>query len=441
MEERASLSCKNEGVRIAVIGAGYVGLTTASCLAALGHRVTCIDVDTDRIRELREGRPFFYEPGLENLVGNGAAQGNLAFTTDYPTGLEGAGIIFITVGTPSGEGGAPDLDAFRSAITCLMEHLQQDVILVVKSTVPVGTCDWLAELFRRKNFPHQVEVVSNPEFLREGSALYDFFQPDRIVIGADRPEAGRKVRDIYEQIPAPVLMTTRRTAELIKYASNAFLATKISLINEISHLCSHLGVNVKDVSRGVGMDRRIGPGYLQAGIGFGGSCFPKDLAALAWMFEREGLKPRILKAVLEVNALQSQVVATCLRDILGTLKNRRIALFGLAFKPDTDDVRESPALAVARHLIREGVKVRGFDPKAGSMAAAELPELEVVADPYDAASAADAVVVATDWKEFAVLDYARVKSVMRRPIIFDGRNLLDPKTLLSLGFTYFGVGR
>ncbi|MEJ2558506.1 MAG: UDP-glucose/GDP-mannose dehydrogenase family protein [Anaerolineae bacterium] len=424
---------------ITVIGVGYVGLVTGTCFADLGNTVCCLDVDDLKINTLKSGGIPIYEPGLEEMVRRNVHAGRLTFTTDYAEALREAKFVFIAVGTPEGVDGEADLKYVRAA-AAVMEH---PLVLVNKSTVPVGTGDWVADIIRA-NQPEPIEfaVVSNPEFLREGSAILDFMNPDRVVLGSLNQDAANEVAQLYLSLRAPIIVTDLRTAEMIKYASNAFLATRISFINEIANICEQLGADVKEVAVGMGYDKRIGHSFLDAGIGYGGSCFPKDVKALAHMASIHGTHPQLVKAVMDINQYQRRQVILKLREVLGSkLRGKVVGFLGLAFKPNTDDMRESPAGEIARLLLHEGVYVKGYDPAAMHNAAKLLSDMQLAEDPYDLAESCDAIVVCTEWNEFKHLDMARIKEVMRQPFIVDGRNLYEPEKLKGLGFTYRGVGR
>jgi UDPglucose 6-dehydrogenase len=409
---------------ITVIGVGYVGLVTGTCFADLGNMVCCLDVDELKIDTLKSGRIPIYEPGLEEMVRRNVHAGRLTFTTDYAEALRKAKFVFIAVGTPEGVDGEADLKYVRAAAESVAAVMDHPLILVNKSTVPVGTGDWVADIIRA-NQPQPIDfaVVSNPEFLREGSAILDFMNPDRVVLGS-------------------IIVTDLRTAEMIKYASNAFLATRISFINEIANICEQLGADVKEVAVGMGYDKRIGHSFLDAGIGYGGSCFPKDVKALAHMASIHGTHPQLVKAVMDINQYQRRQVILKLREVLGSkLRGKVVGFLGLAFKPNTDDMRESPASEIARLLLHEGVYVKGYDPAAMHNAAKLLSDMQLAEDPYDLAESCDAIVVCTEWNEFKHLDMARIKEAMRQPFIVDGRNLYEPEKMKELGFTYRGVGR
>ena len=428
---------------ITVVGAGYVGLVTGTCFADLGNKVCCLDVDRAKIKTLQEGGVPIYEPGLHEMVSRNAQARRLSFTADYPEALADAEFVFVAVGTPEGVDGEADLqyvEAAARATACAMDH---PMIIINKSTVPVGTGDWMADIISA-NQPQPIEfaVVSNPEFLREGAAIVDFMNPDRVVLGSLDREAADKVAQVYLGLRAPIIITDLRTAEMIKYASNAFLATRVSFINEIANICEQLGADVKEVAIGMGYDKRIGHHFLDAGIGYGGSCFPKDVKALAHMASTHGTHPQLLKSVMDINQHQRQQVIMKLRDVLGSrLRGKTVGLLGLAFKPNTDDIREASALEVARLLLNEGVHVKGYDPVAMPNTAEQLPTLRLAEDAYALATDCDALVVCTEWNEFKHLDMGRVRDLMRQPFLVDGRNLYPPDDMKQLGFTYRGMGR
>lgn len=428
---------------ITVIGVGYVGLVTGTCFADLGNRVCCLDVDEAKIKTLQDGGIPIYEPGLEEMVRRNVIAGRLTFTTDYAEALADAKFVFIAVGTPEGVDGEADLKYVRAAAESIARTMDHPLTIVNKSTVPVGTGDWVADIISA-NQPDPIEfaVVSNPEFLREGSAILDFMNPDRVVLGSLSQEAANEVAQLYLSLRAPIIVTDLRTAEMIKYASNAFLATRISFINEIANICEQLGADVKEVAVGMGYDKRIGHSFLDAGIGYGGSCFPKDVKALAHMASIHGTHPQLVKAVMDINQYQRRQIILKLREILGSkLRGKVVGILGLAFKPNTDDIREAPATEIARLLLHEGVLVKGYDPVAMRNAAKILPEMQLAEDPYDLAERCDAIVICTEWNEFKHLDMARIKQAMGQPFIVDGRNLYEPAEIKRLGFTYRGVGR
>ncbi len=427
--------------RLCVVGTGYVGLVTGACFADLGNQVVCVDIDAQKIALLNAGGLPIYEPGLEELVRRNRQAGRLSFTTSYTEGLDGTEFVFIAVNTPSGPEGEADMAAVRGAAESVTQSLRQDAIVVNKSTVPIGTGDWVANIMGRANGGSQFAVVSNPEFLREGRAVSDFMEPDRIVLGATDSEAAARVAELYSTFNCPIIITDLRTAEMIKYASNAFLATRISFINEIAAICDRLGADVKVVARGMGLDKRIGLAYLEPGLGFGGSCFPKDVRALTHMANMHGAHPQLLRTVMEINRDQRRAAVQRLRGALGTLDGAVVSVLGLSFKPDTDDMREAPSIELIHLLQAEGAHVRAYDPAAMPVAEPLLPGVQLCADPYLAAEGADALVIVTEWNEFKQLDMARLRQLMRRPVVLDGRNIYDPEVMDELGFTYLGMGR
>ena len=429
--------------QLCVVGTGYVGLVTGTCFADMGNHVTLVDIDERKIDMLQAGKMPIYEPGLAEIAQRNTEAGRMHFTTSYCEGLEQAEFVFVCVGTPSGVDGEADLQYVRAAAQTIAETMRQPLIVINKSTVPVGTGDWTNEIIS-SNQPQPVDfaVVSCPEFLREGSAIADFMQPDRTVLGSSDPAAADKVAELYAPLDAPIVITDIRTAEMIKYASNAFLATRISFINEISIICERLGADVTEVARGMGFDKRIGPHFLQAGIGFGGSCFPKDVKALANMAQTHGMHPQLLNAVMEINAFQRRQITLKAREMLdGSVSGKTVAILGLAFKQNTDDTRESPSLTVARSLLNQGAIVKAYDPVAMENASRDVPGITMCDNPYGAAAESDAVLVLTPWNEFKQLDMKRMLNSMRRPIIIDGRNMYNPDELKAIGFVYRGVGR
>ncbi len=429
--------------RITVVGTGYVGLVTAAGFADLGNRVVALDIDEEKIAKLRRGEMPIYEPGLAEVVARNVKAGRLSFTTSYAEAIPGAEFVFVAVGTPQAVNGEADLRYVAAAAQAIAEHMTGPLIIVNKSTVPVGTGDWVAEIVRQhQREPIPFAVVSCPEFLREGSALHDFMNPHRVVLGSLDREAAEKVAQLHLPLRAPILITDLRTAEMIKYASNAFLATKISFINEMANICETLGADVKEVARGMGYDPRIGPLFLEAGLGFGGSCFPKDVQALARMAEDMGRYPQLLHAVLDINTDRRRMAVERVAELLGgDLHGKVVGLLGLAFKPNTDDMREAPSIDIARGLLARGAQVRAYDPIAMDNARRILPEVTMMPDPYTLAQGADALIVVTEWNEFKQLDLARIRDLMRQPVLFDGRNIYDPQRMAELGFVYRGVGR
>ncbi|MBC8160233.1 MAG: UDP-glucose/GDP-mannose dehydrogenase family protein [Roseiflexaceae bacterium] len=427
---------------ICVVGTGYVGLVTGVCFADLGNNVTCVDIDPRKLELLRAGKSPIYEPGLEELLERNIRAGRLSFTDSYTIGLDGADFAFITVGTPMGNDGSADLKYVRAAARSIGEAISGSVIVIDKSTVPVGTGDMVAEIIREHaRVDLSFEVVSNPEFLREGSAVSDFFKPDRIVLGCSNREAAESVATLHEVLGTSVIITDLRTAEMIKYASNAFLATRISFINEIAQICEKLGADVKEVARGMGADRRIGPHFLDAGIGYGGSCFPKDVLALHHMAATAGCHPQLLQAVMDINQDARTRFVAKVETLLGSLEGVTVGVLGLAFKPNTDDMREAPSIEIIQALQAKGARVKAYDPVSMEHADDMLPSATFCATAYDAAKEADALLIVTEWNEFKQLDWERLKRYMRRPIVVDGRNLYDQGEMAKRGFVYWGVGR
>ena len=429
--------------KISVIGgAGYVGLTTGACFADLGNEVVCVDIDQAKITGLRQGRLPIYEPGLQELVERNAKMERLSFTSSYVEGLKDAEFAFIAVDTPSGSEGEADLKYVRMGAEMIAEQMTNSLVIVNKSTVPIGTGDWVAEIVQEHIGPGlEFSVVSNPEFLREGSAINDFLYPDRIVLGSTDRQAAEKVAQLYLSLRAPIIVTDLRTAEMIKYASNAYLANRISFINEMASICEQLGADIKEVAIGMGYDKRIGHSYLDAGVGWGGSCFPKDVKALAHMAAIHGCHPQLLRAVIEINRDQRRRVVQSLRELLGTLHGKTVGVLGLAFKPNTDDMREAPAVEIIHLLRNEGTLVKAFDPVSMPRAKEIVPEITYCDDAYEVAEGSDALVVVTDWNEFKHLDMGRIKASMAEPVLIDGRNIYEPRKMQELGFVYRGIGR
>jgi UDPglucose 6-dehydrogenase len=429
--------------QICVIGVGYVGLVTGACFADLGNRVVALDVNEQRIENLKKGIMPIYEPGLDELVKRNVNAGRLSFTTSYPEAVTDSEYAFIAVGTPSGVNGEADLQYVAAAATSIAENMAAPLIIINKSTVPIGTGDWVADIVKSAQpRPIDFSVVSCPEFLREGSAIGDFMNPHRTVIGSLDRDAANKVAHLHLPLRAPIVITDLRTAEMIKYASNAFLATKISFINELADLCELVGADVKEVAAGMGYDARIGRHFLEAGLGWGGSCFPKDVEALAFMAKEKGLQPRILDSVMSVNyERRKSAVHNTAKLLGGSLKGRTIGLLGLAFKPNTDDMRDAPSIDIARELIEAGARVRAYDPVAMDVARGILPAVEFCPDPYSMAEGCEALIVVTEWNEFKQLDLARLKELLKTPVIYDGRNIYDPNLMKEMEFTYRAIGR
>jgi UDPglucose 6-dehydrogenase len=432
-------------MRIAMIGTGYVGLVSGACFADFGHQVTCVDKDAGKIAALHRGEIPIFEPGLDTLVASNVKAKRLDFTTDLTGPVAEADAVFIAVGTPSRRGdGHADLTYVYSAAREIAAVLKGFTVVVTKSTVPVGTGDEVERLIREANPSADVVIASNPEFLREGAAIRDFKFPDRIVVGTS-DERGRKVLgDVYRPLSlnqAPLMFTARRTAELIKYAANAFLATKITFINEIADLSEKVGADVQEVARGIGLDNRIGSKFLHAGPGFGGSCFPKDTRALVKIAQDHDVNLRIVEAVLGVNEIRKRAMARKVSNLAGGLRGKTVAVLGLTFKPDTDDMREAPSIPLVTGLLDMGAKVRAHDPVGMEQARKELPDIEYCDDAYACVKGADAMVVVTEWVQYRTLDLERVKREMAQPVVVDLRNIYRPEEMAALGFTYESIGR
>jgi UDPglucose 6-dehydrogenase len=435
---------ERERMNICMVGTGYVGLVTGAGLADLGMSVICVDKDEAKIAALQKGVIPIYEPGLEELVARNERKGRLRFTTDLKDGIEKAAAIFIAVGTPPKADGSPDLTFVCEVAEAVARHMNGYKVVVTKSTVPTGTGKMIADIIRSRNLKHEFSVVSNPEFLREGSAVGDFLEPDRIVIGASDARAIDVMKEIYKPLflrETPFVITDVASSELIKYASNGFLAVKISFINEIARLCELMGANVQDVATGMGLDPRIGPRFLLPGPGFGGSCFPKDTSAAADIARNLGYSFELIEATIRVNAATKARMIEKIQGAVGPLAGRTAAVLGLSFKPETDDIRESPALAVVGDLVKHGAKVRAFDPAAMENTKAVFPELAYAKDAYDCAAGADFVVLATEWNEFRALDLDELGRALSARVMVDLRNVYDPREMRAAGWSYTGVGR
>ncbi len=433
-------------MHIVMIGTGYVGLVSGACFSDFGHEVTCFDKDAGKIEQLENGTMPIFEPGLEALVRSNVAAGRLSFTTQSAAAVRAADAIFLAVGTPSRRGdGFADLSYLYEAAREIAADLRGFTVIVTKSTVPVGTNDEVEAIIRKLRPDADFTVASNPEFLREGAAIEDFKRPDRVVVGTEDERARRVMREVYRPLfinETPILFTGRRAAELIKYASNAFLATKITFINEMADLCEKCGADVQEVARGMGLDRRIAGKFLHAGPGYGGSCFPKDTAALTAIGQRHGAPVKIVETVIEVNearklAMVAKVVAAC----GGSLSGKTVAVLGLTFKPNTDDMREAPSLVIVPALAEQGARVRAYDPHGMAEARKLMPRLETAADPYACIEGADAMVILTEWDQFRALDLDRVKRALRSPVVVDLRNIYKPADMAENGLTYVSVGR
>jgi UDPglucose 6-dehydrogenase len=431
-------------MRIGVVGTGYVGLVVGACLAENGNTVVCVDIDEAKVAALRRGQVPIYEPGLDEMIIRNAAEDRLRFTTDLPGTVRASDILFIAVGTPQDEDGSADMSHVLNVAEDIARAMDAPKVVVVKSTVPVGTNAKLRKAIGAAT-SHSFSVVSNPEFLKEGAALDDFLKPDRVIVGTDDPKVEALMRELYEPFVRtgnPVLVMDPASAELTKYAANAMLATRISFMNEIANLCGQLGADVRQVRMGVGTDSRIGSSFLFPGVGYGGSCFPKDVKALARMGRDAGCDLNVVEAVERTNEAQKTVLVPRIEAHLGGLKGKVVAVWGLAFKPRTDDMREAPAVALIEALLERGAAVRAYDPKALAAARRTLGErVTLCARSYDAVEGADALVVVTEWSEFREPDFPRIKSLMRRPAIFDGRNIYNPEHLRAQGFHYEGIGR
>ncbi len=432
-------------MNICVIGTGYVGLVTGTCLAEFGMNIICVDNDSSKIATLSDGRVPFYEPGLDDLVQKNVAQGRLRFSTGVKEGVQSSLVIFIAVGTPSKRDGTVDLRYVEEAAHEIAEHMNGYKVIAVKSTVPVGTCQKIKTIIRKKRSRgFNFDVVSNPEFQREGAAIEDFTHPDRITIGAESEQAVAIMMDIYSALylnEIPFVITNLETAEMIKYAANAFLATKITFVNEIATLCESVGADVHVLTRAMGLDGRIGRKFLHPGPGYGGSCFPKDTAALLHIGRERGCELRVVDSVIKANEEQRLRMVEKIRKMVGELREKTIGILGLSFKPNTSDVRESSSIIIARKLQEEGAKIRAYDPAAMDVAKAILRDVEYCSDPYEVAEGCDVLVLITEWNQFRRLDLGRLKKSMKTPIFVDLRNVYEPRMMEKAGFRYCGVGR
>jgi UDPglucose 6-dehydrogenase len=429
-------------MKISIIGSGYVGLVTGACFADLGNEVICVDYDKEKINSLKKGIVPFYEPGLEELVSRNLKEKRLSFSSDLKAAVKKSLVVFIAVGTPSKPDGESDLTYVENVARKIAESLNSYRLIVEKSTVPVETGKWVEHtinVFNRKKV--KFDVASNPEFLREGSAIQDFLHPDRIVIGVESKKAGDILTELYKPLKAPIVVTDIKSAEIIKHASNSFLAAKISFINAVANLCEKTGADILKVADGMGLDRRIGRSFLDAGIGYGGSCFPKDVDAFIYIAQKLGYDFELLKAVKRINEEQIRTVLKKIEQALWIVKGKNIAVLGLSFKPNTDDMRNAPSLEIIEALIKDGAAVRCFDPQAMPKAKKLLSNVKFCADAYEAARGVDCLVIVTEWNEFKELDFLRLKKIMRQPIIVDGRNIYEPGKLKESGFKYIGVGR
>ena len=429
-------------MNIAVIGSGYVGLVTGACFADLGNRVICVDNDEEKIKILKKGIIPIYEPGLEELVKRNVKEKRLSFTTSIEEGVKRARVIFIAVGTPPKKGGEADLSSVEVVSKKIAKNMKSYKVIVEKSTVPVETGEWVKHTIKinnRKKVPF--DVVSNPEFLKEGSAIHDFMNPDRIVLGVESKRAEKIMTELYKPLKGPIIITDIKSAEIIKHASNAFLATKISFINAVANLCERTGADVLQVAEGMGYDKRIGRTFLNAGIGFGGFCFPKDLAAFRHIAQKLGYDFNLLKEVERINEAQKRLIVEKIEKTLWNLNHKTIGILGLSFKPNTDDLRYAPSLDIIKALQKEGARIKVFDPAAMEKAKKILKRIQFCRDAYEVAKGSDCLVILTEWNEFKELDLKKIKRLLKAPVIIDGRNIYGPKKMKRLGFKYQGIGR
>jgi len=433
---------KRKGKRVSIIGSGHVGLVTGACLAELGNRVICVDNNEEKIATLKKGEMPIYEPGLEELVKKNVRAGRLSFTTSIKEGVLNSEIIFIAVSTPPKPDGGADLCYVEAVSREVAQTMDGYKIIVEKSTVPVETGKWIwrtVELNNKRDI--NFDIVSNPEFLREGSAVYDFMHPDRIVLGVESKKAEKIMRELYESLHAPIIVTDIESAEIIKHASNSFLAMKISYINSIANVCEKVGADIKKVAEGIGSDGRIGCHFLEAGIGFGGACLPKDLMAFVGITQKLGYDFELLRVVEKINREQKELFVSKVRDAVWNIKDKTIGVLGLSFKPNTDDMRHAPSIEIIQMLQKEEARIKAYDPVAIPVARGILKEVSYCKDPYETARGCDAIVILTEWEEFKRLNLKKIKTLMKAPIIIDGRNIFEPGKMKSLGFIYKGIGR
>ncbi|MDD5044442.1 MAG: UDP-glucose/GDP-mannose dehydrogenase family protein, partial [Candidatus Omnitrophica bacterium] len=429
-------------MNITIIGSGYVGLVTGTCFAELGNKVICVDNDAQKIRHLKTGHVPIYEPGLEDLIKKNVRKKRLFFNSDLKSAVKKAEVIFITVGTPAKGNGEADLTGIENVARNIAHCMTGYKLIVEKSTVPVETGEWVKRTIEIHNHKkHKFDVASNPEFLREGQAINDFMHPDRIVLGVESNKAKNILTSLYRPLKAPILITDIKSAELIKHASNSFLAAKISFINAVSEVCERVGADVTRVAQGMGMDKRINELFLDAGVGYGGSCFPKDIDAFVTISEKLGYDFGLLKEVREINLAQKHNFIKKIEDNLWIIKNKTIAVLGLAFKPNTDDIRSAPAIDIIKRLEAEGAKIKVYDPCAMPKAREVLKGIKFCKDPYDAARESDCLIIVTEWNEFKELDLVRMKKCLKRPLIIDGRNIYEPQQMKKLGYKYISMGR
>jgi len=429
-------------MRVCVIGTGYVGLVTGICLADIGNNVICVDIDKEKIEGLKKGIIPIYEPGLEEMVERNLSKKRISFTTEISEGVGNSEIIFIAVGTPSKKNGEADLSYVEAVSQGVAKAMDGYRVIVEKSTVPVHTGAWVRRTVKLNNV-HGVDfdIVSNPEFLREGSAISDFMHPDRIVIGVESEKAEKIMTKLYQPLNVPIVVTDIKSAEITKHASNSYLALKISYINSIANICERVGADVEKVAKGMGLDKRIGKSFLRAGIGYGGSCFPKDVSAFVKIAEETGYDFEILKSVESVNRMQREDLVRKIKQVMWVMNNKTIGILGLSFKPNTDDMREAPSIYIINKLQQEGAKIKAYDPVAGCAAKKILKNVQYCKDPYCVAKDSDALVIITDWPEFEKLDLNKIKTLLNHPVIIDGRNIYDPKKMEKLGFVYKSIGR
>lgn len=433
-------------MNICVIGTGYVGLVTGTCFAEFGLHVTCVDSDREKIALLSRGISPIFEPGLEEMIKKNLREGRLVFTTEMDKAVENSLVIFIAVGTPSKKDGSVNMTFIDEVAKSIGENLNGYKVIATKSTVPVGTGERIRKIIQQhaKGKKINFDIVSNPEFLREGSAIEDFMRPNRVVVGANSDQAIAIMKDLYSPlylIETPFVITNVETAEMIKYASNAFLATKISFINEIANICERVGADVNIVAKGMGLDQRIGPKFLHAGPGYGGSCFPKDTLAIAKIAEKHGYRFEIVRAVMQVNERQKEMMVAKIKKAVGILKGKTLGVLGLSFKPNTDDMREAPSITIIQSLQKEGAKIKAYDPQAMEAAKKIFKNIEYGRDAYEVGKGSDALIIITEWNQFRNLDLKRLKNIMKSPIFIDLRNIYDPAKMREAGFKYFGVGR
>jgi len=442
LSKKKKIKNKRKSRKVGIIGTGHVGLVTGACLAELGNKVICVDNNVEKIATLKKGEMPIYEPGLEEIVKRNIRAGRLSFTTSVKEGVDNSEVIFIAVHTPSKPDGEADLCYVEAVSREVAQTMDSYKVIVEKSTVPVETGKWISRTVKLNNKKNiGFDIVSNPEFLREGSAVYDFMHPDRIVLGVSSKRAERIMRELYQPLDAPIIVTDIESAEIIKHASNSFLAMKISYINSIANICEKVGADIKKVAEGIGYDKRIGRDFLDAGTGFGGACLPKDLQAFVGITQKLGYDFELLKVVEKINHEQKKLLVNKVRDVVWNIKDKTIGILGLAFKPNTDDMRNAPSVEIIQMLQREEAKIRAYDPVTIPVARGILKEVTYCKDPYDVANGCDALVVLTEWEEFKKLDLNKIKKLMKAPILIDGRNIFDPEKMKSLGFIYRSIGR